>query len=95
MKGATRRSVLPNPVSSPAPLVSHVLVAEFDIDKGSTLRACHPPGPLPRGYDGGFFANLMLPEGAHHRREDTTVFFLHREGRRLTLGSRRLQVVCL
>ena len=44
-------------------------------DKGSTLRAWHPAAH--RRHD-EVLANLMLPEGAHHREEDTTHFFLYR-----------------
>ena len=61
-----------------APIVSYILVSEFDILKGSTLRASHPT-PVPN-YDDNFFSNLMLPEGAHHHAEDTTIFFLNRKG---------------
>lgn len=53
-----------------------VLYAEFDIDKGSTLRASFPRA-IPH-YSPEFFADVMLPEGVHNRHEDFTIFFLNR-----------------
>ncbi|KAN0065157.1 hypothetical protein ACQY0O_001654 [Thecaphora frezii] len=50
-----------------------VLLAEFDIDKGSTLSHQYP---APTGYDEHMLAELMLPDGTHARVEDWTVFFL-------------------
>jgi hypothetical protein len=61
------------------PFVSAVLLSEFDIDKGSTLRACVPEGAVKD--DPSVVASLMLPEGAHHREHDWTVFILNREVR--------------
>ena len=63
------------------PIISYILVSEFDILKGSTLKASYPSS-IPN-YKDNFFSNLMLPEGAHHHEEDTTIFFLHRQGPRL------------
>ncbi|KAF1336478.1 hypothetical protein FI667_g149, partial [Globisporangium splendens] len=54
-----------------------VLFAEFDIDKGSTLRASFPR-EIPH-YSPEFFADVMLPEGVHNRQEDFTIFFLNRK----------------
>ncbi|KAJ3410535.1 hypothetical protein HDV05_003665 [Chytridiales sp. JEL 0842] len=54
--------------------VDHVLVAEFDIDKGSVLRHQYPH---PTGTPEQVLAELMLPDGAHLREEDWTVFFLN------------------
>ncbi len=59
----------------PCQLVEYVLGAEFDIDKGSTLRDAYPKR-IP-GYEDGYFAEKMLPEGAHNHSEDWTVFFLN------------------
>ncbi|KAE8184473.1 hypothetical protein CF336_g7788, partial [Tilletia laevis] len=50
-----------------------VLLAEFDIDKGSTLAHQYP---APIGHDDHILAELMLPDGAHARSEDWTIFFL-------------------
>lgn len=49
------------------------LVAEFDIDKGSTLSHQYPE---PVDHDEHMLAELMLPDGVHARSEDWTVFFL-------------------
>ena len=68
------------PTTQHVPIVSYILVSEFDILKGSTLRASYP-NSIPN-YENNFFSNLMLPEGAHHHEEDTTVFFLNRTGPR-------------
>ena len=60
------------PFSSPlnAPFI---LLAEFDILKGSQLRLQYPQ---PTGVREGALAEWMLPEGAHLRESDWTVFFL-------------------
>ncbi|KAK0522061.1 hypothetical protein OC834_006426 [Tilletia horrida] len=50
-----------------------VLLAEFDIDRGSTLAHQYP---ATIGHDDHILAELMLPDGAHARSEDWTVFFL-------------------
>ncbi|UZJ57230.1 hypothetical protein CBS101457_006550 [Exobasidium rhododendri] len=52
---------------------SFCLVAEFDIDKGSTLSYQYP---APINHDEHMLAELMLPDGVHARSEDWTVFFL-------------------
>ncbi|KAJ3053403.1 hypothetical protein HK097_004379, partial [Rhizophlyctis rosea] len=54
--------------------VSHILVAEFDIDKGSSLSYQYPNDT---GTDPAVLAELMLPDGAHLREEDWTMFFLN------------------
>ncbi|KAK4053372.1 hypothetical protein OIV83_001536 [Microbotryomycetes sp. JL201] len=58
--------------------VSHVLVAEFDIDQlslsGSVLRH---EFPRPTGTDEHLLAEHMLPDGVHDRAEDWTVFYLN------------------
>ncbi len=66
--------------TSQAPFVSAVLLSEFDIDKGSTLRWCVPEGAVTE--DPSNIASLMLPEGAHHRERDWTMFIVNREVRR-------------
>ncbi|RMX64875.1 hypothetical protein DD238_004433 [Peronospora effusa] len=58
------------------PLAEVVLYAEFDLTKGSTLRASYP-SPFTH-YSPEFFADMMLPEGVHNRKEDFTIFFLNR-----------------
>lgn len=52
-----------------------VLAAEFDIDSGATIRHQFPYPVTPAGSH--FLAELMLPDGAHLHRTDTTVFYLN------------------
>ncbi|GAA5914657.1 hypothetical protein JCM8208_000402, partial [Rhodotorula glutinis] len=54
--------------------VDYVLLAEFDIDQGSLLRHQYP---APTGTDEHLLAEHMLPDGAHDRPEDWTVFYLN------------------
>jgi len=56
------------------PLVAFLLLSEFDIDKGSTLRHVLPHPLL--GFDDNRLAELMLPDGAHLREADSTAFML-------------------
>ncbi|GAA5958013.1 hypothetical protein JCM21900_004745 [Sporobolomyces salmonicolor] len=56
------------------PQVDYVLLAEFDIDEGSVLRHQYP---APTGTDQHLLAEHMLPDGAHDRTEDWTVFYLN------------------
>ncbi|ETS60005.1 hypothetical protein PaG_05996 [Moesziomyces aphidis] len=53
------------------------MLAEFDIDRGSTLSYQYP---APSGYDEHMLAELMLPDGVHTRTEDWTFFFLKPPG---------------
>ncbi|WVF69207.1 hypothetical protein IAT40_003983 [Kwoniella sp. CBS 6097] len=53
--------------------VHFCLLAEFDIDAGATLAYQYP---YPTGTDEHRLAELMLPDGAHLRPEDWTVFYL-------------------
>ncbi|XP_004349898.1 hypothetical protein CAOG_01378 [Capsaspora owczarzaki ATCC 30864] len=55
-------------------LVHHILVSEFDIDKGSGLAHQYP---TPTGASESLLAELMLPDGVHNREEDWTIFFLN------------------
>ncbi|EIM21636.1 spindle pole body interacting protein [Wallemia mellicola CBS 633.66] len=54
--------------------VAYCLLAEFDIDQGSTLSQQYP---FPTGTDEHLLADLMIPEGAHDQNEDWTIFFLN------------------
>ena len=56
-------------------------LAEFDIDTGSTVRHQFPE-TVP-GYKNDWFAELMLPEGAHNRDKDWTYIFLNRDQRQI------------
>lgn len=55
-------------------IAPYLLLAEFDIDEGSLLRHEYPS---PTGTDEHLLAELMLPDGAHSRSEDWTIFFLN------------------
>ncbi|KAJ1924270.1 hypothetical protein IWQ60_005309 [Tieghemiomyces parasiticus] len=54
----------------------YILLAEFDVDKGASLTHQHPR-PVPT--DEHYLAELMLPDGAHLRENDWTIFFLNQE----------------
>ncbi|KAK9475608.1 stabilization of polarity axis-domain-containing protein [Lipomyces japonicus] len=52
--------------------VRYVVSAEFDIDRGPVIKYQYPESI---GHDAGRFAALMIPDGAHARDQDWTVFF--------------------
>lgn len=54
--------------------MSYVLLGEFDIDEGSILKHQYPS---LTGADEHLLAELMLPDGAHSRSEDWTIFYLN------------------
>ncbi|KAG2227363.1 hypothetical protein INT45_004318, partial [Circinella minor] len=54
--------------------VQNVLLAEFDIDKGASLKYQYPNDT---GTDEHVLSELMLPDGAHLRAEDWTIFCLN------------------
>lgn len=56
--------------------VEYILVASFDIDRGSVMEHQYP-GPISG--DETMLAELMLPDQAHMRNQDWTVFFLHKD----------------
>lgn len=56
--------------------VEYILVAAFDIDRGSVMEHQYP-GPISG--DETMLAELMLPDQAHVRSQDWTVFFLHKD----------------
>jgi hypothetical protein len=58
-------------------LVDYIVLAEFDIDTGSTVRHQYPSN-IP-GYKVDWFAEFMLPEGAHNRDMDYNFIFLNRD----------------
>lgn len=58
-------------------MVNYVVLAEFDIDTGSTVRHQYPQSI--DGYTEDWLAEHMLPEGLHNRTEDWTYIFLNRE----------------
>ena len=59
-------------------LCEYIVLAEFDIDTGSTVR-CQFPEKIPN-YKEDWFAENMLPEGVHNRVSDYTYMFLNRDG---------------
>lgn len=56
--------------------VEFILVAAFDIDRGSIMEHQYP-GPISG--DETMLAELMLPDQVHSRSQDWTVFFLHKD----------------
>ncbi|KAI9473716.1 MAG: docking domain of Afi1 for Arf3 in vesicle trafficking-domain-containing protein [Benjaminiella poitrasii] len=54
--------------------VQYILLAEFDIDKGANLKHQYP---TETGTDEHILSELMLPDGAHLRSEDWTIFCLN------------------
>ena len=56
--------------------VEYILVAAFDIDRGSVMEHQYP---APISDDEAMLAELMLPDQAHVRSQDWTVFFLHKD----------------
>ena len=64
------------PIDSQERHVEYILVASFDIDKGPTMEHQFP-GAISG--DENMLAELMLPDQAHVRSEDWTIFFLHKD----------------
>lgn len=64
------------PADSDQNHVEYILVASFDIDRGSVMEHQYP-GPISG--DETMLAELMLPDQAHVRSQDWTVFFLHKD----------------
>ncbi|KAK6355303.1 hypothetical protein TWF696_004413 [Orbilia brochopaga] len=56
--------------------VDYILVAEFAINEGPTMEHQYP---APISGDEHMLAELMLPDKAHDRNQDWTIFFLHKE----------------
>ena len=56
--------------------VEFILVAAFDIDRGSVMEHQYP---CPISGDETMLAELMLPDQVHCRSQDWTIFFLHKE----------------
>ncbi|KAJ9665470.1 hypothetical protein H2201_004352 [Coniosporium apollinis] len=64
------------PADSAESHVEYILVASFDIDRGSVMEHQYP-GPISG--DEHMLAELMLPDQAHVRSQDWTIFFLHKD----------------
>lgn len=56
--------------------VEYILVASFDIDKGPIMEHQYPVAITG---DEHMLAELMLPDQAHVRNQDWTIFFLHKD----------------
>lgn len=56
--------------------VEYILVASFDIDKGPIMEHQYPVAITG---DEHMLAELMLPDQAHVRKQDWTMFFLHKD----------------
>jgi len=59
-------------------MIDYVLLADFDIDKGSTLRIEYPDSPISHSITPGMIADFMLPEGGHNFSVISTFFTLNR-----------------
>lgn len=64
------------PRSSTESHVEYILVASFDIDRGPIMEHQYPVAITG---DEHMLAELMLPDQAHVRNQDWTVFFLHKD----------------
>lgn len=64
-----------------AKLCDYIVVSEFDVDTGSTVRHQYPE--KIDGVTEDWLAENMLPEGVHNRDIDSTFIFLNRNGPRL------------
>ncbi|KAK3313825.1 docking domain of Afi1 for Arf3 in vesicle trafficking-domain-containing protein [Apodospora peruviana] len=56
--------------------VEYILVASFDIDRGPVMEHQYP---IAITGDEHMLAELMLPDQAHVRNQDWTIFFLHKD----------------
>jgi hypothetical protein len=56
--------------------VEYILVASFDIDRGPIMEHQYPVAITG---DENMLAELMLPDQAHARNQDWTIFFLHKD----------------
>ncbi|KAK1249846.1 hypothetical protein MKX08_009849 [Trichoderma sp. CBMAI-0020] len=64
------------PRGSNANHVEYILVASFDIDRGPVMEHQYPVAITG---DENMLAELMLPDQAHARNQDWTMFFLHKD----------------
>ncbi|KAF2197870.1 spindle pole body interacting protein [Delitschia confertaspora ATCC 74209] len=72
----TRKVRSQYPADSPEKHVEYILVASFDIDRGSVMEHQYPAAISG---DETMLAELMLPDQAHVRSQDWTIFFLHKD----------------
>lgn len=75
--GQSRRRLKPQyPRGSNENHVEYILVASFDIDRGPVMEHQYPVAITG---DEHMLAELMLPDQAHLRNQDWTIFFLHKD----------------
>ncbi|MCJ1287768.1 hypothetical protein MMC26_007120 [Xylographa opegraphella] len=74
--GSPRKVKSQYPADSSERHVEYILVASFDIDRGPTMEHQYP-GAISG--DENMLAELMLPDQAHVRNQDWTIFFLHKD----------------
>eukprot|EP01041_Mallomonas_annulata_P003594 gene3594-7141_t len=67
--------------SADEPIIDFIVLAEFDIDSGSTIRHCYP-SHIPNCRD-DWLAENMLPEGVHNREHDWTYLFINRDAKQI------------
>ena len=63
-------------MDSPEQHVEYILVASFHVDRGPIMEHQYP-GAISG--DENMLAELMLPDQAHVRNQDWTIFFLHKD----------------
>ncbi|RDA84467.1 hypothetical protein CP532_0056 [Ophiocordyceps camponoti-leonardi (nom. inval.)] len=73
---SSRRLRSQYPRGSPENHVEYILVASFDIDRGPVMEHQYP---FAITGDENMLAELMLPDQAHARNQDWTIFFLHKD----------------
>ncbi|OAA50438.1 hypothetical protein NOR_00888 [Metarhizium rileyi] len=73
---SSRRLKSQYPRGSPDNHVEYILVASFDIDRGPVMEHQYPVAITG---DENMLAELMLPDQAHARNQDWTMFFLHKD----------------
>ena len=71
-----RRLKAQYPAGSSERHVEYILVAAFHVDRGPIMEHQYP-GAISG--DENMLAELMLPDQAHMRNEDWTIFFLHKD----------------
>jgi hypothetical protein len=64
------------PRSSTENHVEYILIASFDIDRGPVMEHQYPVAITGNEH---MLAELMLPDQAHVRNQDWTIFFLHKD----------------
>ncbi|KAI1828313.1 spindle pole body interacting protein [Xylaria intraflava] len=76
MSQSTRKLRSQYPRESAENHVGYILVASFDIDRGPVMEHQYPVAITG---DEHMLAELMLPDQAHSRNQDWTIFFLHKD----------------